>query len=216
MSEEKIKKPSIKKYYDNVSVGKRTKQVVYFSMQEDKAAMFELYTKSNDKKQTIVLVKSKRRADELSLYLNSKDINAVAIHGNHRKEKLEKEALAFNDKSINILITTDKILQSLELKNIETIINYDLPSEHEEYFSRLILVDCLGESISFVSPEEEGYLSVIEMRLKNEIPQEFLDGFVPTNNEDKAHIKKDKKNKPRHRNKKSKRETTLDDQEDEE
>ncbi|WP_324171624.1 DEAD/DEAH box helicase [Sulfurimonas sp.] len=199
MLEETTKKHSIKKYYDNVNVGKRTKQVVYLSEQQDKDAMFELYLKSNEKKQSVVVVKSKRRADELCVYLNSKDIDATVIHGNHRKEQLEKGAQEFNAGSINIFITTDKILQSLELNHIETIINYDLPSEHEDYFSRLLLVDEVGESISFVSPEEEGYLATIEIRLKNEISQEILEGFVPTTEDKIIHKIKEKKKKPRHR-----------------
>ncbi len=209
MSEETTKKYSEKKYYDNVNVGKRTKQVVYFSEQQDKAAMFELYIKRSQKKQAVVVVKSKRRADELCSYLNFKDIKAAVIHGNHRREQIDKEAENFNTCITNILITTDKILQSLELKNIETIINYDLPIEHEDYFSRLILVDEVGESISFVSPEEEGYLAVIEIRLKNEIEQAELEGFIPTQNV--AHSTKEKKKKPRHRNKKTKNVVKSDD-----
>jgi len=214
MSEETTKKYSKKKYYDNVNLGKRTKQVVYFAQQQDKAAMFEFYIKNSDKKQTVVVVRSKRRADELSAYLNAKEIKAVAIHGNHRVEHLVEVAKTFKSGELNILITTDKILQSLELKNIETIINYDLPSEHEDYFSRLILVDEVGESISFVSPEEEGYLAVIEIRLKNEIPQEELEGFVASNDE-VAHSSKEKKKKPRHRNRKTRKVVKSDDKEEE-
>ncbi len=209
MSEQITKKYSEKKYYDNVNVGKRTKQVVYFSEQQDKAAMFELYIKRSQMKQVVVVVKSKRRADELCSYLNSKDIKAAVIHGNHRREHINKEAENFNTGTTHILITTDKILQSLELKNIETIINYDLPLEHEDYFSRLILVDEIGESVSFVSPEEEGYLAVIELRLKNEIEQAELDGFIPTQHV--AHLTKEKKKKPRHRNKKRKKVVKSDD-----
>ena len=201
MPEETTKKHSVKKYYDNVNVGKRTKQIVYLCVAQDKAAMFELYLKSNEKKQRVVVVKSKRRADELCLYLNSKDIKAIAVHGNHRKEQIEKGADDFNASEVNILITTDKILQSLELKNIQTIINYDLPSEHEDYFSRLILVDEVGESISFVSCKEEGYLSVIEMRQKHEIQQANLEDFV--SNKNTTHTTKKRKKKPRHRKNKT-------------
>lgn len=207
MSEETTKKSSKKKYYDNVNVGKRTKQAVYFVEQQDKAAMFEYFIKNSDKKQSVVVTKSKRRADELSAYLNAKEIKAMAIHGNHRAQQIEAAAETFNAGELNILITTDKILQSLELKNIETIINYDLPVEHEDYFSRLILVDETGESISFVSAEDEKYLAVIEMRQKNEIPQKELEGFTLKATDEAAHVTKDKKKKPRHRNKKTRKET---------
>ena len=213
MKEETGKKYSKKKYYDNVNVGKRTKQVVYFCEQEDKADMFEQYIKSTDDKKGIVVVKSKRRADELSSYLNSKDIKVTAIHGNHRKEHVDKVAEEFNAGTINLLITTDKILQSLELKNIESIINYDLPSEHEDYFSRLILVDEVGESISFVSQEEEGYLAMIELRLKAEIEQVELEGFESTKSV--THLSKEKKNKSRHRNRKARKASKENDKEEE-
>ena len=215
MLEETTQKTKTTKYYDNVSVGKRTKQVVYICEQKDKSSMFELYIQQSDKKQSVVVVKSKKRADELCAYLNSKDIKATTIHGNHRKERQEKGAEEFNAGTINILITTDKILQSLELKNIETIINYDLPSEHEDYFSRLILVDEIGESISFVSPEEEGYLAVIEMRQKNEILQEILEGFVSTCGDKITHPTKEKKKKPRHRSRKKKNVVEKEDKEEE-
>jgi len=215
MSEETPKKFSKKKYYDNVNVGKRTKQVVYICEQQYKASMLEFYIKNTKKKQTVIVVKSKRRADELCTYLNSKDINVTAIHGNHRKEQIDKGAQEFNASTCNILITTDKILQSLELNNIETIINYDLPSEHEDYFDRLILVDEVGESISFVSNEDEDYLAVIEIRLKDEIEQVELDGFSPSNNDNKTHQIKEKKKKPRHRNRKTRKVVKSEDKEEE-
>ena len=61
--------------------------------------------------------------------------------------------------------------------------------------------------------QEEGYLAVIEIRLKNEIPQEELDGFVSSNDE-VAHASKEKKKKPRHRNKKTKKVSKSDDKEE--
>ena len=198
--------------YDDVNVGKRTKQIVYLCDESDKATMFEFYLRKSRKKQMAVVVKSKRRADELSNYLNSKDVKAVAIHGNHRKEQVEKVSQEFNKEEINILITTDKILQFLGLENLETIVNYDLPSEYENYFNRLLLVDEVGESISFVSPEEEDYLSIIQMRQKNNIPQEVFEDFVSTDNV--THITKEKKKKPRHRNKKTRKDEKSDEKEE--
>lgn len=216
MSEETTKKPSKKKYYDNVNVGKRTKQVVYLAQLNDKPAMFEQFIKNNNKKQTAVVVRSKRRADELSAYLNAKEIKATSIHGNHRVEQMVEATKAFNSGEINILITTDRILQALELTDIRTIINYDLPPEHEDYFDRLILVDEVGESISFVSPQEERYLSIIEIRLKDEIPQEELEGFVPEVADEVVHSKKEKKKKPRHLKNKTRKVSKSEDKKEEE
>ncbi len=191
-----------KKYYDNISIGKRTKQRVYFVAQHDKPKMFELYIKNSETKQTVVITKSKRNADELCAYLKTKDIQALAIHGNHRAEQLENAANAFNASELNILITTDMILQALELFNIEQIISYDTPYEYENYFKRLAYVDEVGSSILLVSPQEHNFLEVIELKMKLEIAEEKMEGFVATDAQPEA--KKDKKKKPRHRKLKQK------------
>ncbi|EDZ62554.1 protein containing DNA/RNA helicase C-terminal domain [Sulfurimonas gotlandica GD1] len=203
----KIKKPR-KRYFDNVSVGKRTKQVVYSCEQHDKAAMFEQFIKNSESKQTAVLVKSKRNADALSAYLKTKDIQAPAIHGNLRIQQIEEAGKAFNASEINIIITTDMILKSLELTNIQRIVNYDLPIQQEEYFIRLAYVDEVGEAISFVAPDEEGMLQIIEFKMKLEIPEEEIAGFIPTEISEKdSKSQKNQKKKPRHRKKKQKEES---------
>ncbi len=194
-------KPVTKKYYDNISVAKRTKLVAYFVEQHDKAKMFEQFIKNSDKKQMVVTVKSKRNADALSTYLKTKDISANTIHGNHRAEQIEEAAKAFNSSGINILITTDMILKSLNLTNIEVIVNYDLPLKAEEYFVRLAYVDEVGESISFVSMDEEKILQSIEFMMKQEMPQEELKDFSPTPAPQGKRLGqhfKDQKKKPRH------------------
>lgn len=198
----KTKKTGKKKYYDNVSVGNRTKQTVHLAAQHDKPRMVEQLIINSSNKQMVVIAKSKRRADELCLYLNTKNIKTRSIHGNHRAAEHETAAKAFNEGELNILITTDMILKILELTNIETIINYDVPTQYEDYFNRLILIDGAGESISLVSPDENGLLSIIEMRMKMLIPKEEVIEFVATLSSDEnevAHPLKEKKKKPRHR-----------------
>ena len=195
-------KPAEKKYYDFISVAKRTPQNVYFVAQHDKNSMFELLLKHCDGKQTVVVTKSKKNADELADYLKLKEIKAVSIHGNHRAEQINDARLSFNVGETRILITTDMILKSMELTGIERIINYDLPLVPQEYSSRLKLVDELGESISFVSPDEEGLLETIEFLMKCEMKELELEEFSPT----PAPKKERKKKKPRHPKKRVKKE----------
>ena len=200
MQEEK--KPAEKKYYDFISIAKRTIQNVYFVAQHDKNTMFELLLKNSDKKQTVVLTRSKKNADELASYLKSKEIKAVAIHGNHRAEQINDAQLSFNVGETTILITTDMILKSMELTGIERIISYDLPLVPQDYFARLKLVDELGESISFVSSDEEATFESIEFLMKCEMKELELEGFLPTS----APKKEKKKKKPRHSKKRVKKE----------
>jgi len=193
MSEEKSKK----KYYDYVSVGNRTSQKASFVQNHDKNRMFEELLKTFENKRVLVLVKSKRTADELLKYLSEKEIVALCAHGNHRASTIEEVASAFNDKEATIFITTDRILEKLSLTDIEVLVNYDLPLQGPDYFMRLRLVDEIGESISFVDPEDESMLALIEHMMKCEMDELTLENFE--HSKGVAVQTKDKRKKPRHK-----------------
>lgn len=207
---DKIEKPINKKYYDHVSVGKRTRQIVHSVQEHDKAAMLEQIIQNNINKQIVVIAKSKRRVDDICLYLNSKNIKAASVHGNHRTEKYKETAIAFNTNETNVLITTDMILNLLELRNIEQIINYDVPIKPENYFNSLKYVDETGESVSLVNEADEASLSSIEYIMKLVIEEEEVTGFEPTPLpivDDANQIVNQKKKKPRHSKQKAKKES---------
>ena len=195
MSEEKT--PPTKKYYDYISVGNRTKQVAYFVQQHDKNRMLAELLKPFLEKQILVMVKSKKSADRLHEYLKTEDINSLAIHGNHRSSQIEDAQVAFNAKEIAILITTDKIFESMNLEGVELLVNYDLPFESTDYFKRLRLVDEIAEALSLIDPEDESMLGTIEHMMKSEMDEVELEGFEHTNRTLKA--PKDKTKKPRHK-----------------
>jgi len=193
MSEEKSKK----KYYDQVSVGNRTKQRAYFVQNHDKNRMFEELLKTLKEKKILLFVKSKRRADELVEYLASKDVTVLCAHGNHRASQIDERAAAFNTQKSGVFITTDKIFEKLTFDGIEVVMSYDLPLEAGDYFKRLILVDEKGEGIAFVDPEDEATLARIEHMMKCEMQEEELEGFLHTKLEQVP--VKDKTKKPRHK-----------------
>ena len=200
MSEESSKVE--KKYYDYISVGNRTKQVVYFVEQHDKPIHFELFLKENSVLKTVVICRGKKVADAIGVHLNEKGINATVIHGNHRVSQIEESATAFNQEKTALLVTTSKIYETLELQNIDRILYYELPFEPESYFKTLRAVDETGESILFVNADDERMLETLELMMKYEIPQLEIEAFTHTA---LPKVDKSKKKKPRHKkNKKSK------------
>ena len=196
MSEEKV--VIKKKYYDYISVGQRTAQESYFVQQHDKNRLLNELKERFIHKQTLIVVKNKRSADALVTFFKELSItNALAIHGNHRASQIEEAALFFNKKELNILITTDRILETLTLQDVELLINYDLPFEHTDYFKRLLLVDEIAESISLIDPEDENALASIELMMKCEMAEKELEGFEHTPRANFS--KKNRVKKPRHK-----------------
>jgi len=199
---ESTDKPKETIYYDQRSVAIRTTQTIYFVQEHDKASMVSLLLNSYKTVQVVIVAKSKKKADALSEFLISKEFNATAIHGNHREAQQKEVATKFNLGTLNIIITTDMILKTLDLQNIKLIINHDLPNDEQEYYNRLALMKELGSSIALINPEDELFLSEIEHNMKQEIEEKILEGFVAT--EKLTHTKKDRKKKPRHKKNKVK------------
>lgn len=196
MSEEmNTKKEEI--YYDQRSVAIRTPQSVYFSSEYDKVSMLGLVLDDSQKVPTVIVVKSKKKADALSRFLCEKTFDAIAVHGNHRQEQQEEAVRKFNENSLDIIITTDMIFKNLNLKDIKLLISYHLPAV-QTYYNRLAFMKELGVGIALVSPEEEFLLNEIEENMKKEIEEKVLEGFIvsplPTHKK-----KKDRSKKPRHR-----------------
>ncbi len=204
---EQTKQSTEKIYYDPISVAQRTKQKLHLVASCDKAAMLSHIIKSNDDVHAVVITKTKREADSLSAYLKNQDINATSVHGSKRVQDNEAAAKAFDEGELTVLITTDMILQSLELINITHMVSYDLPTEPEHYLSRMGCLNERGEAIALVSEEQEVELIDIERVMRHEIPEEEVEGFVPTP-ESEANTApqrtKDQKKKPRHRKQKRK------------
>lgn len=195
MGEKNIK--TTKKYYDYISVGNRTEQIAYFVQQHDKNRMFEELLKTLGSLQILVVAKSKRSADELMEYLRAKDVKSISVHGNHRTTQIEEAQRAFNSKGTTILITTNRILETLKLSDLHVVVNYDLPLAAAEYFKTLLLVDEIGKSISLIDPQDEGVLSTIELMMKCEMSEVEMDGFKHSNHE--STTLKDRTKKPRHK-----------------
>ncbi len=196
---------AVKQYNDPISVAKRVKQKLYLVSQADKSAMLEQIIRNFATAKAVVITKTKRGADAVQTYLQTRDINAVAVHSNKGKQACEAGAKAFNEGEVDILITTDMILQSLGLTGVEYMLGYDLPLEAEHYLSRMGCVSETGEAISLVSEEEETLLFLIERKMRQEITQEELEGFIPTpESEQIPKTAKTHKKKPRHKKSKSK------------
>ncbi len=195
MSEENTTTP--KKYYDYISVGNRTPQKAYFVQQHDKSRMLLDLLAPLKAKQILLIVKSKKNADALNTILKEKEFNSLSVHGNHRVSQIEEAQMVFNAKELQILITTDRIFETMKLENVDTLINYDLPFEAPDYFKALRTVDEIGNAIALIDPQDEGQLANIEMMMKCEMKEEELEGFEHTNRTQMQ--VKDKTKKPRHK-----------------
>ncbi|ODV71063.1 DEAD/DEAH box helicase [Cyberlindnera jadinii NRRL Y-1542] len=131
--------------------------------------------------QVIIFVKSTRRADELSKILNAANFPAIAVHSALSQDERIARYKSFKDFNKRICVATDVFGRGIDIERINLAINYDLPTEADQYLHRVGRAGRFGTkglAVSFVSSEaDEEVLGKIQERFDVKIT-EFPEGGV--------------------------------------
>lgn len=87
------------------------------------------------------------------------------IHGDLDQGKRLRVLRDFKNDNIDILVATDVAARGLDISGVTHVYNYDIPQDPESYVHRIGRTGRAGksgQSITFVSPNEMGYLKIIE------------------------------------------------------
>lgn len=121
---------------------------------------------------TIVFGRTKRRVDELAKGLEMRGYRAEGIHGDLSQQKRMSVLKAFKSGKLDILVATDVAARGLDISGVTHVYNYDIPQDPESYVHRIGRTGRAGKegvSVSFITPNEMGYLRVIEDLTKKEM-----------------------------------------------
>jgi ATP-dependent RNA helicase DeaD len=152
----------------------------YMTVEAEKK--FELLKKVIERehpRQCLIFVERKRWADNLYRDLKRVVPNAAVIHGDLPQSQREKIMAAFRTGGIKYLIATDVMSRGIDVDNISHVINFDLPMDIENYVHRIGRTGRIGKdgiAISFVTPEQGGQLTEIEMTINRLIERDELPG----------------------------------------
>ncbi|OBY97450.1 ATP-dependent RNA helicase [Streptococcus dysgalactiae subsp. equisimilis] len=136
---------------------------------------FETMTRLMDVNQpelSIVFGRTKRRVDEITRGLKLRGFRAEGIHGDLDQNKRLRVIRDFKNDQIDILVATDVAARGLDISGVTHVYNYDITQDPESYVHRIGRTGRAGksgESITFVSPNEMGYLSMIENLTKKQM-----------------------------------------------
>ena len=145
--------------------------VVYVEM-DDKRFFLERIVKEQQEKKILVFVRTKVRAERVAKAMDRVGIATETIHGDKEQESRFKVLEDFSSGKVRILIATDVSSRGIDIKDVEYVINYDLPDVAENYVHRVGRTGRggnRGQAISFCSEEEKPMLAEIETFLHSPI-----------------------------------------------
>jgi len=98
----------------------------------------ELIKQLNDVEgRTLIFVATRKSADTLDDFLYKNKYNAASIHGERTQYERERALDAFKTGKIRILVATDVAARGLHIDDVAHVINYDLPSNIDDYVHRI-------------------------------------------------------------------------------
>ena len=86
---------------------------------------------------TIVFVRTKRGADRLVKRLRSRQVEAVAMHGDKSQGQRERALARFENGKVAALVATDVAARGIDVEGITHVINYDTPEDSDAYTHRI-------------------------------------------------------------------------------
>jgi len=126
---------------------------------------------------TLVFVETKRGADELERYLISEKYPAISIHGDKCQAEREEALKAFRNARKPILVATAVAARGLDISNVKFVVNFDLPTDIDEYVHRIGRTGRAGnsgEAISFFNEKNRNIARDL-YDILNETQQEIPD-----------------------------------------
>ncbi len=153
----------------------------YISVDPDRK--FDLLLKVIERekpKQCIIFCERKRWSDKLYHQMKPHCPKTAVIHGDLPQNQRERIMAGFRTGQITFLIATDVASRGIDVQGITHVINYDLPTDIENYVHRIGRTGRIGKNgvaIAFVTPEQGSLLTEIEMVINKIIDEDKIEGF---------------------------------------
>lgn len=125
-----------------------------------------------DPQLAVIFGRTKRRVDELTRGLQARGYNAEGIHGDLSQQKRMQVLKQFKAGKLDILVATDVAARGLDVSGVTHVYNFDIPQDPESYVHRIGRTGRAGntgQSVTFVTPNEMGYLQTIENLTKKKM-----------------------------------------------
>lgn len=141
------------------------KQQAYIVYDTQKIPIIQHILAEKEYKSVLIFCSKKQTVKQLAVQLQRMKYNAKDIQSDLDQSQREDVLLEFSSKRLPILIATDILSRGIHIDNIELVINYDVPSDGEDYVHRIgrtARAETKGAAITFVNNDDQHKFQRIE------------------------------------------------------
>jgi len=124
--------------------------------------------------QAVIFCNTRRKVDWLTEKMHQRDFTVSAMHGDMDQKERDVIMREFRSGSSRVLITTDLLARGIDVQQVSLVINYDLPTNRENYIHRIGRGGRFGRkgvAINFVTDEDKRALQDIEKFYNTQIDE---------------------------------------------
>lgn len=122
--------------------------------------------------QAVIYCNTKKKVDYLTEKLTERNFAVSSIHSEMDSKTRESIMRNFRSGSSRVLITTDLLARGIDIQQVSLVINYDIPTNRENYIHRIGRAGRFGRkgvAVNFVTTQDVRYLKDIETFYHTEI-----------------------------------------------
>lgn len=160
----------------NISMSKPAEgvlQAVYLCYENQKTALINhLIADKPEYNSILIFCSTKVKVNELARSLKKNNMSVEPISSDLEQTEREKVLQGFKSRRTRILVATDVLSRGIDIKEINLIINYDVPHDAEDYVHRVgrtARADSTGVALTLVSDRDMGKFHQIEQLIEREV-----------------------------------------------
>ncbi len=123
----------------------------------------------------LVFCNTKRQVKTVQRMLSEQGLPAGCLHGDLSQNQRDNEMNAFRNGKTNVMVATDVAARGIDVREIDLVINYDIPDKMEYYVHRIGRTGRAGDAgraCTLVSPMDTGRITEIERHFRVTITEE--------------------------------------------
>ncbi len=163
------------------TAAKNVEQEIFIIRKEDKIRLLQKILKDYTGT-VLVFSRTKHGAKKITQNIQKFGHTSAEIHSNKSLTQRIKALDGFKTGKFRVLVATDIAARGIDVKNIELVINFDLPDNSEDYVHRIGRTGRAGQTgkaISFATPDQKGDIQSIERLIKKTLPVSKLPNDLP-------------------------------------
>lgn len=177
-----LKTPKLIEVAERNATAAKIEQLFYEVDTKRKAAMLAYLIGSKNWQQVLIFTRTKQMVDELVKELAKDGIKAAGVHGDKSQGARDRGLEEFKTGKVRVLVATDVAARGLDIKELQTVVNYELPYNAEDYIHRIGRTGRAGQAgiaVSLIAHKEKYLFEDVKKLTGEELLMQWFPGFEP-------------------------------------